>query len=68
MQSNKSDKGAICSLKAMKNTSFDLMLLQDVDTILLAQRIRFFFVITMATTQRLVVNMELGLVGIFNLE
>ena len=44
LQSNKSDKGAINSLKALKNTHIDLMLLQDLqdrDTILLPQRIRF---------------------------
>ena len=40
LQSNKSDKGAINSLKALKNTIVDLKLLQDGDTILLPQRIR----------------------------
>ena len=40
LQSNKSDRGAISSLKAMKNTIIDLMLLHDGDAILLPQRIR----------------------------
>ena len=40
LQSNKSDKGAINSLKALKNMHIDLTLLQDGDTILLPQRIR----------------------------
>ena len=35
-----SDKGAINSLKALKNMHIDLMLLQDGDTILLPQHIR----------------------------
>ena len=39
LQSNKSDKGLIDSLKAMKNTHIDLMLPQDGDTIPLPQRI-----------------------------
>ena len=37
---NKSDKGAINGLKALKNVHIDFMLLQDGDTILLPQRIR----------------------------
>ena len=40
LQSNKSDKGAANSLKALKNTILDLKLLQNSDTILLPQRIR----------------------------
>ena len=40
LQSNKSDKGAINSLKALMNTINDLKLVQDGDTILLPQRIR----------------------------
>ena len=39
-QSNKSDNGAINSLKALKNTIIHLELLQDGDTILLPQRTR----------------------------
>ena len=39
-QSNKSDKGATNSLKALKNMHIDLMLLQDGGTIVLPQRIR----------------------------
>ena len=62
LQSNKSDKGAINNLMALKNMQIDSMLLQDGDTILLPQRI------TMATKQRLVVNVELGFVDIFILE
>ena len=61
-QSNKSDKGAINSLKALKNTIIDLKLLQDHNAFV------FIFVITMATKQRLVVNVELGFVEIFILE
>ena len=38
-QSNKSDKGAINSVKALMNTIIDMKLLQDGDTILLPQRI-----------------------------
>ena len=40
LQSNKSDKSAINSLKALKNVHIDLMLLQGGDTILLPQHIR----------------------------
>ena len=40
LQSNKSDKGAINSFKALTNTIIDLKLLQDGDTILLLQRFR----------------------------
>ena len=40
LQSNKSDKGAINSLKALKNMHIDMMLLQVGDTIRLPQRIR----------------------------
>ena len=40
LQSNNSDKGAINSLKALKNTHIDLMLQQDGGTILLPQRTR----------------------------
>ena len=39
LQSNKSDKGAINSLKALMNTIIDLKLPQDGDTILLPRRI-----------------------------
>ena len=39
LQSNKSDKGLINSLKALRNAFFDLKLLHDGDTILLPQRI-----------------------------
>ena len=39
LQSNKSDKGLTNNLKALRNTIVDLKLLQDGDTILLAQRI-----------------------------
>ena len=39
LQSNKSDQGAINSLKALKNMHIDLKLLQDGDTILLPRRI-----------------------------
>ena len=39
LQSNKSDKGLINNLKALRNTIIGLMLLQDGDTILLPQRI-----------------------------
>ena len=55
LQSNKSDKGLINSLKALRNTIIDLKLLQDGDTILLPQR-----------KQRLVVNLELGFVEIIH--
>ena len=57
LQSNMSDTGAINSLKAMKNTHIDLMLLQDGDTILLPQGIRLHLR-----------HDELGLVGISILE
>ena len=40
IQSNKSDKGVINTLKALENMHIDLKLLQDGDTILLPQRIR----------------------------
>ena len=40
LQSNKSDKGAINSLKALKNAVNDLKLLQDDDTTFPPQRIR----------------------------
>ena len=40
LQSTKSDKGAINSLKDLMNTDIDLNLQQDGDTILLPQRIR----------------------------
>ena len=40
LQSNTSDRSAMNSLKAVKNRNIDLMLLQDVDTILLPQSIR----------------------------
>ena len=40
LHNNKSDTGAINSLKAMKKAHIDLMLLQDGDTILIPQRIR----------------------------
>ena len=46
----------------------DLMLLQDGDTILFHNAFVFIFVFTMATKQRLVVNVELGFVQIFILE
>ena len=39
-EQNKSDKGAITSLKALTNMHIDLMLQQDGDTIVLPQRIR----------------------------
>ena len=39
LQSFKSDKGAINSLRALRNMIIDLKLLQDGDTILLPQRI-----------------------------
>ena len=40
LQSSKSDKGAINSLKALKNTHIDLMLFQDGDAVFLPQRFR----------------------------
>ena len=68
LQSNQSDKGAINSLRALMNAIIDLKLLQDGGTILLHNAFMFIFVITMATKQRLVVNVEMGLMGIFILQ
>ena len=59
LQSNKSDRGAINNLKALKNTHIDFEFLQDGDAIFFHVTFVFIFVITMATKQRLVVKVEL---------
>ena len=68
LQSNKSDRGANNSLKAMKNTIIELNLRQGGDTILLPQRIRLHLRHHDGNQAATWVNVELGFVDIFILE